>query len=70
VRFSRDSWQLLATGPGIVVEPSEISSHLAGANSGIDRQTALVIVVDAAQSYCPQFVRHVDNGATVVGRDH
>ncbi len=39
---------------GQCMEPSDISSNLAGANSRIDRQTALVIVVDAAQSYCPQ----------------
>src|SRR3979490_2388538 len=43
-----------ALGQGM--EPSAISSNLAGANSRIDRQTALVIVVDAAQSYCPQYV--------------
>jgi hypothetical protein len=30
----------------------------------------LVITVDAAQSYCPQYVHHMANGATVVGPDH
>jgi hypothetical protein len=29
----------------------------------------LVIVVDAAQSYCPQDVRQMTNGATVIGPD-
>jgi hypothetical protein len=28
---------------------------------------AVVIVVDAAQAYCPQFVHQIANGATVVG---
>jgi hypothetical protein len=57
-----------ALGQGM--EPSDISSNLAGANSRIDRQIALVIVVDAAQSYCPQYVHQMANGATVVGPDH
>jgi hypothetical protein len=57
-----------ALGQGM--EPSDISSNLAGANSRIDRHTALVIVVDAAQSYCPQFVHQMANGATVVGPNH
>jgi hypothetical protein len=52
------------------VEPSDISSNIADANSRIDRHTALVIVVDAAQSYCPQYVHQMANGATVVGPDH
>jgi hypothetical protein len=52
------------------MEPSDISSNIAGANPGIDRQTALIIVVAAAQSYCPQFVHHMANGATVVGPNH
>ena len=34
------------------------------------RHTALVIVVDAAQSYCPQYVHQMANGATVIGPDH
>jgi hypothetical protein len=41
--------------------------NIAGANSGIDRQTGVVIVVDAAQAYCPQFVHQMANSATVVG---
>src|SRR5262245_46804561 len=57
-----------ALGQGI--EPSDISSNIAGANGRIDRQTALVIVVDAAQSYCPQYVHQMANGATVIGPDH
>jgi hypothetical protein len=52
------------------MEPSDISSNIAAANPGIDRQTALVIVVAAAQSYCPQFVHQMANGATVVGPNH
>jgi Protein of unknown function (DUF732) len=52
------------------MEPSDISSIMAGANSRIDRQTALVITVDAAHSYCPQYVHQMANGATVVGPDH
>jgi hypothetical protein len=32
------------------MEPSDISSSVAGANSRIDQHTALGIVVDAAQS--------------------
>ena len=57
-----------ALGQGM--EPSEISSNLAGANARIDRQTALVITVDAAMSYCPQYVHQMANGATVIGPDH
>ncbi len=57
-----------ALGQGM--EPSDISSHIAGANARIDRQTALLIVVDAAQAYCPQFVHQMANGATVVGPNH
>ena len=52
------------------MEPSDISSNIAGANGRIDRQTALVIVVAAARSYCPQYVHQMTNGATVVGPDH
>jgi hypothetical protein len=52
------------------MEPSDISSNIAAANSRIDRHTALVIVVAAAQSYCPQFVHQMANGATVVGPNH
>jgi len=29
----------------------------------------MVIVVDAAQSYCPQYVHQMTNGATVIGPD-
>jgi hypothetical protein len=47
--------------------PSDISSHIAGANSRIDRQTAVVIVVDAAMSYCPEFVHQAADGTTFVG---
>jgi hypothetical protein len=57
-----------ALGQGM--EPSDISGNMAGANSRIDRHTALVIVVDAAQSYCPQYVHQMANGATVIGPDH
>jgi hypothetical protein len=52
------------------MEPSDISANIAAANAGIDRQTALVIVVDAAVAYCPQFVHQMANGATVVGPNH
>jgi hypothetical protein len=52
---------------GAGMEPSDISANIAGANSAIDRQTALLIVVDAAQAYCPQFVHQMANGATIVG---
>jgi uncharacterized protein DUF732 len=52
------------------MEPSEISQHIAGANSRIDGHTALVITVDAAVSYCPQFTHQMDNGAMVVGPNH
>ena len=54
-----------ALGQGMT--PADIGSNIAGANGGIDRQTAVVIVVDAAQAYCPQFVHQMANGATVVG---
>jgi hypothetical protein len=47
--------------------PSDISNKLAGANARIDRQTAVLIVVDAAQACCPQYVHQMANGATVVG---
>jgi uncharacterized protein DUF732 len=52
------------------MEPGDISANIAGANARIDRHTALVIVVDAATSYCPQFVHQMSNGATVVGPNH
>jgi hypothetical protein len=52
------------------IEPSDISANIAGANAHIDRHTGLVIVVDAASAYCPQFVHQMDNGATVVGPNH
>ncbi len=54
-----------ALGQGMT--PSDISGKIAGANGRIDRQTAVLIVVDAAQAYCPQFVHQMANGATVVG---
>jgi hypothetical protein len=57
-----------ALGQGM--EPSQISQQLASHNSQIDRQTALLITVDAAQSYCPQYVHRLANGATVVGPNH
>jgi hypothetical protein len=57
-----------ALGQGM--EPSDISANIAGENSRIDRHTALVIVVDAAMAYCPQFVHQMSNGATVIGPDH
>jgi hypothetical protein len=57
-----------ALGQGM--EPSDISTNIAGANGRIDRQTALVIVVDAAAAYCPQFVHQMANGTTVVGPNH
>jgi Protein of unknown function (DUF732) len=46
---------------------AEVSQHLVGANARLDRQTAVLIIVDAAQAYCPQFVHQMANGATVVG---
>jgi hypothetical protein len=52
------------------MEPSDISANIAGANGRIDRQTAVVIVVDAAMAYCPQFLHQMSNGATVVGPNH
>jgi Protein of unknown function (DUF732) len=57
-----------ALGQGM--EPGDISGNITGANSCIDRQTALVIVVAAAQAYCPQYVHEMANGATVSGPDH
>jgi hypothetical protein len=57
-----------ALGGGM--EPSAISEHIAAANSRIDRQTALAITVDAATSYCPEFVHQMPNGATVIGPNH
>jgi Protein of unknown function (DUF732) len=57
-----------ALGGGM--EPSAISENIAAANSRIDRQTALVITVDAATSYCPQFVHQMPNGATIIGPNH
>jgi hypothetical protein len=52
----------------LALEP--VVANIAGANARIDRQTALVIVVDAAQSYCPQYVHQMADGATVIGPDH
>jgi hypothetical protein len=57
-----------ALGQGM--EPSQISQELVSHNPHIDRQSALLITVDAAQSYCPQFVHRLPNGATVVGPNH
>ena len=57
-----------ALGQGM--EPSQISQQLASHNPGIDGQSALLITVDAAQSYCPQYVQRMANGATVVGPNH
>ena len=57
-----------ALGQGM--EPSQISQQLASHNPGIDRQAALLITVDSAQSYCPQYVHRMANGATVVGPNH
>jgi len=54
-----------ALGQGMT--PADISGNIAGANGRIDRQTAVVIVVDAAMAYCPQFVHQTANGATFVG---
>lgn len=51
------------------MEPSEISQRLAGANSRLDQQSALFIVVDAAQFYCPQYYHQTANG-TFVGPNH
>jgi Protein of unknown function (DUF732) len=57
-----------ALGQGM--EPSQISQQLASHNPQIDRQTALLITVDSAQSYCPQYVHRMANGAIVVGPNH
>jgi Protein of unknown function (DUF732) len=57
-----------ALGQGM--EPSEISQQLVSHNPRIDRQSALFIAVDSAQSYCPQYVHQMANGATVVGPNH
>jgi len=57
-----------ALGQGM--EPSQISQQLVSHNPRIDPQSALLITVDAAQSYCPQYVHHMPNGATVVGPNH
>jgi hypothetical protein len=57
-----------ALGQGM--EPSQISQQLAGHNPQIDRQTAVLLTVDSAQSYCPQYVHRMANGATVVGPNH
>jgi hypothetical protein len=54
-----------ALGQGMT--PADISGNIAGANRGINRQVAVLIVVDAAHAYCPQFVHQMANGATVVG---
>lgn len=52
------------------MEPRDISTDIAGANPGVDGQTALVITVDAALSYCPQFAHDMGDGRTVVGPNH
>jgi hypothetical protein len=57
-----------ALGQGM--EPSQISQQLASHNPQIDRQTGVLITVDAAQSYCPQYVHRMANGALVVGPNH
>jgi hypothetical protein len=57
-----------ALGQGM--EPSQISQQLVSHNPHIDPQSALLITVDSAQSYCPQYVHRMANGATVIGPDH
>ena len=57
-----------ALGQGM--EPSQISQQLASHNPQIDRQTGVLITVDAAQSYCPQYVHRMANGALVIGPNH
>jgi hypothetical protein len=57
-----------ALGQGM--EPSQISQQLASHNPQIDRQTGVLITVDAAQSYCPQYVHRMANGVLVVGPNH
>ena len=57
----------VCTALGQGMEPSQISQQMVGANSQLDQQTAVLIIVDAAQSYCPQYVHHMADGATVVG---
>ena len=57
-----------ALGQGM--EPSQISQQLSSHNPQIDRQTGVLITVDAAQSYCPQYVHRMANGALVVGPNH
>jgi hypothetical protein len=57
-----------ALGQGM--EPSQISQQLVTHNPGIDPQSALLITVDSAQSYCRQYVHQMANGATVVGPNH
>ena len=55
---------------GQSMEPSQISQQLVSHNPRIDRQSALLITVDSAQSYCPQYVHRMANGAAVVGPNH
>jgi hypothetical protein len=57
-----------ALGQGM--EPSDISQQLVSHNPRIDRQSAVLITVDSAQAYCPQYVHQMANGATVVGPAH
>jgi hypothetical protein len=56
-----------ALGQGM--EPSEISQHMLSANSHLDQQTAVTIIVDAAQFYCPQYYHQTPSG-TFVGPNH
>jgi len=57
-----------ALGQG--TEPQRHQQQHRSVNARIDRRTALAVVVDAAQSYCPQYVHPMANGAAVIGPDH
>ncbi len=63
IKVAHHACDALAQG----IEPSDISGQLVSHNPGIDRQSALLIVVDAAQFYCPQFIHTTADGVTVVG---
>jgi threonine dehydrogenase-like Zn-dependent dehydrogenase len=60
--------ELLVVGEALAKSVEREASSDA-ANSHLDQQTALVIVVDAAPSYCPQYVHQTPNG-TFVGPNH
>ena len=53
-----------ALGEG--TQPREISQQLVSANPGMSQESSLNFIVDAVQSYCPQYQHRKANGEVVI----